>query len=394
MKGEQALVPKLRFGEFESEWAAHSLKSLLTHVVDNRGKTPPTEKQGIPLIEANAVGDRKINYSVCSKYVTQSTFNDWFRKYLDSGDTVFTTVGSTAECSFYIGEKVAAIAQNLVGLRFGKQNSAFMFYAISTKSNQEKFKRIQMGAVQPSIKVSQMIHIKLDTPSLPEQEKIAAFLTSVDDRIDQLKRKKSLLQYYKKGAMQKLFSQELRFKDEQGKDFPDWEEKRVCDMFTVTRGKVLAVPKMNSEPDDEYKYPVFSSQTKQNGLTGYYNQFLFKNAITWTTDGANAGDVKYRKGQFYCTNVCGVLLSDQGYANTFVASALNTVTHKYVSYVGNPKLMSNVMSEILISVPTSIPEQTKIANFLSSLDQKIEQIDTQITQTQSFKKGLLQQMFA
>jgi type I restriction enzyme S subunit len=59
----------------------------------------------------------------------------------------------------------------------------------------------------------------------------------------------------------------------------------------------------------EAPYPVYSSQTKNNGLAGYYSDFLYENAITWTTDGANAGDVNYRSGKFYCTNVCGVLLS-------------------------------------------------------------------------------------
>jgi hypothetical protein len=88
-----------------------------------------------------------------------------------------------------------------------------------------------------------------------------------------------------------------------------------------------------------------------------------------------------------------VLISNRGYANECVAAILGTVTRRYVSYVGNPKLMNNVMSEISISVPSSIAEQTKIANFLSALDRKIETVIAQITHIQTFKKGLLQQMF-
>ena len=79
---------------------------------------------------------------------------------------------------------------------------------------------------------------------------------------------------------------------------------------------------------------------------GYYNKFLFNSAITWTTDGANAGTVKYRNGRFYCTNVCGVLLSDAELANKANAEALNNIAWKYVSKVGHPKLMNNVMGEI------------------------------------------------
>lgn len=230
-------------------------------------------------------------------------------------------------------------------------------------------------------------------PTLPEQRKIADFLTAVDGRIQQLSQKEALLQDYKKGVMQQLFTQALRFKDDLGNEFPDWEEKRVEEMFQVTRGKVLAMPETHSQRSPEFQYPVYSSQTSNNGLAGYYDTFLFRDAITWTTDGANAGDVKFRKGEFYCTNVCGVLLSDNGYANEFVAAMLGTVTRKHVSYVGNPKLMNNVMSQISISVPSSLAEQTKIANFLTALDRKIESVSQQIALTQTFKRGLLQQMF-
>ena len=101
---------------------------------------------------------------------------------------------------------------------------------------------------------------------------------------------------------------------------------------------------------------------------GYYKDFLFDSAITWTTDGANAGTVKYRKGLFYCTNVCGVLLSDNGYANKANAEALNNIAWKYVSKVGNPKLMNNVMAEIEFSICKSIDEQQKISQLLDEID--------------------------
>lgn len=104
---------------------------------------------------------------------------------------------------------------------------------------------------------------------------------------------------------------------------------------------------------------------------GYYSDYLYQNAITWTTDGANAGTVKFRSGKFYCTNVCGVLLSEEGTANKAVAEALNAVAWKYVSHVGNPKLMNNVMAEIEIIIPKSINEQMKISAYLDSLDNLI-----------------------
>lgn len=172
-----------------------------------------------------------------------------------------------------------------------------------------------------------------------------------------------------------------------------WESKKVSDVFHVTRGQVLAVPKMTQEPTEASPYPVFSSQTKNNGLTGYYSDYLFENAVTWTTDGAKAGDVRYRSGKFYCTNVCGVLISEDGFANQFASESLNRITHKYVSYVGNPKLMNNVMGGIQYYLPT-LPEQRKIASFLSAVDTKIAQLARKKALLEDYKKGCMQQIFS
>ena len=142
-------------------------------------------------------------------------------------------------------------------------------------------------------------------------------------------------------------------------------------MFKITRGNVLPVTMTAESQSDEKPYPVYSSQTKEQGLMGYYKEYLFEDAITWTTDGANAGTVNYRSGKFYCTNVCGVLLSDNNKANQMVSEALNRVSKSYVSYVGNPKLMNNVMADIEIKVPCSSIEQEKIGKYFEQLDHLI-----------------------
>ena len=175
----------------------------------------------------------------------------------------------------------------------------------------------------------------------------------------------------------------LRF---QGFTIP-WTEIEIGKAFQVTRGYVLPATVVRQDASEEYIYPVYSSQTKDNGLMGYYNDYLYENAITWTTDGANAGTVHYRSGKFYCTNVCGVLLSDEGNANRCVAEILGSVSKKYVSYVGNPKLMNNVMSEIKIYVPT-IAEQKKIDAFISVIDHRIEKQQELIEYLKKYKRGL------
>lgn len=172
-----------------------------------------------------------------------------------------------------------------------------------------------------------------------------------------------------------------------------WTEIEIGKAFQVTRGYVLPTTVVRQDASEEYIYPVYSSQTKDNGLMGYYNDYLYENAITWTTDGANAGTVHYRPGKFYCTNVCGVLLSDEGNANRCVAEILGSVSKKYVSYVGNPKLMNNVMSEIKIYVPT-IDEQKRIDDFISVIDHRIDKQLKLIEHLKKYKRGLLQAIFS
>ena len=171
-----------------------------------------------------------------------------------------------------------------------------------------------------------------------------------------------------------------------------WKEIKIGDIFKVTRGNVLSSALVSSEKSNGYTYPVFSSQTKDDGLMGYYNEFLFEDAITWTTDGANAGTVHFRKGKFYCTNVCGVLLNSYGYANRCIAEILGRVSKRYVSYVGNPKLMNNVMSEICIYIP-SLAEQSHIDDFLLVLDKKIEKQRQLVDSLKKYKRGVIQHIF-
>ena len=172
-----------------------------------------------------------------------------------------------------------------------------------------------------------------------------------------------------------------------------WEQRKVAEMFKITRGYVLAAPLTDENPSDVKPYPVYSSQTKDNGLMGYYKDYLYEDAITWTTDGANAGTVNYRDGKFYCTNVCGVLLADKVTPNQMIAEALNNVAKGHVSYVGNPKLMNNVMAEITISLPTSEKEREAISAFFDQIDNLITLHQRKLEQMKSFKSGMLQKMF-
>jgi len=178
------------------------------------------------------------------------------------------------------------------------------------------------------------------------------------------------------------------------KGFTDaWEQRKVKDLFKVTRGNVLAATLTSEKKTEDASYPVYSSQTKQNGLMGYYKEFLYEDAITWTTDGSNAGTVNYRAGKFYCTNVCGVLLSNEIKANQMIAEALNNIAKKYVSYVGNPKLMNNVMADIEIKLPSQEKERDTISSFFCDLDNLITLHQRKLLKLKNVKKAMLEKMF-
>ena len=375
-------VPKLRFKEFSGEWKEKKLGDIAKVTM---GQSPDSNSYndnniGLPLIQGNAdCKNRKTNPRIFTSQKTKECFvNDIIM-------TVRAPVGAVSKSYHH-----ACIGRGVCSIK-AKESNNFLYQFLIDYEN--KWTKYSQGSTFTAVNGNDIKGLKLNIPIIKEQEKIASFLTSIDTKIEQLTKKEELLQQYKKGVMQKIFNQEIRFKADDESEFCEWKEKKVSEMFDVTRGYVLAVTKMSEQKTEEFQYPVYSSQTKNKGLTGYFNEYLYEDSITWTTDGANAGDVNFRKGKFYCTNVCGVLKSSKGYANECIAQILNSVTERYVSYVGNPKLMNNTMGTIKIKIPSSIEEQNKIANFLSSIDTKIEQVQKQLEQTKEFKKALLQQMF-
>jgi len=170
-----------------------------------------------------------------------------------------------------------------------------------------------------------------------------------------------------------------------------WLQKKVSDLCDLGRGRVISAQEIELKPGI---YPVFSSQSQKRGEMGRIDTYDFDGEyITWTTDGAYAGTVFYRTGRFNCTNVCGTLHAKSSQLSMeFLAYKISTVAKKHVSYVGNPKLMNNVMSNIGLSLPEDPAEQTQIAAILSTIDRAIEQTEAIIAKQQRIKTGLMQDL--
>ena len=304
--------------------------------------------------------------------------------YLYDGQTICIGRKGTIDKPIFHSGKIWTVDTLYYTYNFIDIEVKFIYYLLLTID----WMSLNEATGVPSLTSDRIKQIALALPPIAEQRAIAEALSDVDGLIAALDKKIAKNRLLKQGAMQQLLTGKKRlpgFTDE-------WVEKKVKDVFRVTRGYVLATNKVVERPDGYYKYPVFSSQTQNNGVMGYYSDYLFEDAITWTTDGANAGEVNYRQGKFYCTNVCGVLISEEGYANECVASIINMVAKSHVSYIGNPKLMNNVMADIEICIPPSIKEQQAIATILSNMDKEIADLEAQRDKYRLLKSGMMQKL--
>ncbi|WP_300707138.1 restriction endonuclease subunit S [uncultured Brachyspira sp.] len=214
------------------------------------------------------------------------------------------------------------------------------FYELYFKSNiwnKQAYNIANFGARfdRMNITDNDFFNMPISVPPLAEQEKIAEILSLWDKAIEQTKELIAYKEKQKKGLMQKYI-------------YPTKNKVsyRIGKLFNLSRGRVISKQEIE---ENQGIYPVYSSQTSNNGILGFINTYDYDDElITWTTDGANAGKVFARKGKFNCTNVCGIAIpKNRDLCNLlYVTSFLNNITKKYVSYVGNPKLMNNVFEEI------------------------------------------------
>lgn len=237
-------------------------------------------------------------------------------------------------------------------------------------------------------KLADWFNWSVNLPELEEQQKIANFLTSVDTKIQQLKHKRTLTQQYKKGVMQQLFSQQVRFKDGDGRDYPEWEKKRlgaVVDYLQPTKYLVE-----NTEYDDSYQTPVLTAG--KTFILGYTNETedVFNNGLPVIIFDDFTTAFKYVDFNFKAKSSAMKILVPKSNVNTkFVYESMGQIRFP----IGEHKRywISEFQYE-KIAYPC-VEEQQKIVDYLCAIDSKILNIKTQITQTETFKKGLLQQMF-
>jgi type I restriction enzyme S subunit len=261
--------------------------------------------------------------------------------------------------------------------------------------------RESVGSDQPFISLTALYKHKVPLPySGIEQQKIADFLSTVDKKISLLKEKHGLLQQYKKGVAQKLFKQEIRMKDENGNAFTDWRIKKGNEIFDVISNKkhdsdlpILAITQEHGAiPRDLINYQV---QVTDTSVSGY--KVVDKGDYIISLRSFQGG-IEYSKYKGICSPAYIILrpsvkINDDFFRYYLKTSDFIQEMKKRLEGIRDGKILSyKYFSEINLPYP-SIDEQNKIAAFLNAIDKKIGIVNQQIELTQTFKKGLLQQLF-
>jgi type I restriction enzyme S subunit len=386
----EKLLPQLRFPEFESSLTALKLDDVVTF---KSGGTPPKENESywngdIPWISAASMQGKY--YSKSDRTITEEGLKKG-SKLAIKGSLLILVRGSMLFNKIPLGitERDVAFNQDLKSLLVNnRSNTEYLYQWFSSKENLILDKVGGTGIGAGKLDTDDLKNLKLYLPSLPEQTKIATFLTAVDEKLTALKQKKTLLEQYKKGVMQKIFSQQMRFKDDDGNDFPDWEEKKLGDCLEYLQPTKYLVS--STEYNNSYKTPVLTAG--KTFILGYTNE---SNGIFETNLPVIIFDDFTTATQFVDfpfkakSSAMKILRVKVGANIKFMYETMRIMKYELG---GHERHWISKFAPMDILIP-SLPEQTKIANFLAAIDKKINHCQGQIEKAGIWKKGLLQQLF-
>ena len=370
-------VPNLRFPEFSGEWVTKSINDLAVVI---GGGTPDTTVKSywdgeIQWFTPSEIGKNKYVDSSL-RTITEVGLNNSSAKLLPPNTILLSSRATIGECSLSLRE--CATNQGFQCLVSKKCNVDFLYYLIQTKK--KDLIRKSCGSTFLEISANEVRKIQVSVPSDVEQQKIAELLSLIDERIAT---QNKIIEDLKK--LKSAISLKMLHSD-------SWEQFKIQDIASIGRGRVISSVEISQQENP--LYPVYSSQTSNDGIMGYLDDFMFEGEyISWTTDGANAGTVFYRNGKFNCTNVCGLLKLKKGFDAHFVSLVLAEATRMYVSTnLANPKLMNNTMGNIQIRLP-KLEEQKRISVVFRKLHGLLETHNSLIIKYSKQKQYLLSQMF-
>ena len=395
-------VPKLRFKEFDGGWTKSTIQFfmdnnfILDQMDGTHGELYPKSEEfsatGVPYISATDFSFGDVNFATCKRLPIERA--KLFKKGIaKNGDVLFAhnaTVGPVAILKTDLDFVILSTTATYYRCEATYLNNHYLKNYFESDFFVQQYFGIMSQSTRNQVPITTQRKLNIAVPNIQEQTKIASFLSAVDEKISQLTQKHELLSQYKQGMMQKLFSQQLRFKADDGSEFGEWENSYIGNECKITTGN-----KDTQNKVDDGLYPFFVRSQTVEKINSYS---MDCEAILTSGDGVGVGkNYHYMNGKFdfhqrvYCLyefseRLIGrylyIYFSNYFYDRVKRLSAKNSVD----------SVRMDMISKMEIKLPC-LEEQTKIANFLSAIDQKIEVVAQQIEQAKTWKTGLLQQMF-
>ena len=404
---EVAHTPQLRFPEFIGEWDVTNFGNISSI---KRGASPRPISSPKWFDKDSSVGWVRISDVTKSKkylkkteqYLSEDGINR--SRKVDKGNLIMSicaTIGKPIYTNFNV-----CIHDGFIVFDSLSEDKGFIYYLL--EKIQKKWYRYGQPGTQVNLNSDIVSSEIFSIPTKPEQQKIAAFLAAVDSKIEQLSKKQALLGEYKKGLMQQIFSQAIRFKADDGSEFPDWEDNTIDKALHSYK---LGGNYSNSEAVTDYPLIKMGNLDRGNIKLNKL-QYINTEENIDDSDKINYGDLFFNTRNtldlvgkvaiwrdelpcaYYNSNLMKMEFSDNFFMNYRFNSfdgikALRRVATGTTSVAA---IYTKDLLKIKFSLPT-LSEQQKIANFLSSIDTKIEQAGKQLDESKQFKKALLQQMF-
>jgi type I restriction enzyme S subunit len=394
---KMAHIPKLRFPEFVEPWKTDRVDSFVKRVsnpvaveLDSMYRQIGVRSHGKGIfhkepVTGKSLGEKRVFWVHPKAFVVNIVFG-WEQAVALTSDMEEGYVASHRFPMFVPVEKKTDL--NFLLLFFLRKRGKYLLGLASP------------GGAGRNKTLGQNEFAKLDVtfPPLLEQQEIAAFVGAVDKKLEVLRRKHELLRIYKRGMMQKIFSQELRFKAEDGTEFPDCLEKRLGEIAIVQMGQS---PDSSSYNDSGVGVPLIQGNADlANGLTKP-RRFTSK-PTKLCEEGSILLSVRAPVGELALSihraclgrGVCSIR-ARKHYSNTFLYQWLLWFEKQWIR-IGQGSTFTAISGDDIRKLKILMPvfdEQQKIAAFLSAIDAKIDAVAEQIYKMKQFKKGLLQQMF-
>lgn len=398
MKQGTQKAPKLRFKQFNDDWDKLKIDQIGITINGLTGKSGVDFNEGDPYITYKQIFDK--SEIDIKNFGLVKISNDEKQNKIQYGDILFTTSSESPEevgfSSAYLERNINPYLNSfsfaLRPISLEKTDTNFLKFIFISPSFRRKVIKLAQGSTRYNISKTEFKKIDLMIPNNKEQIEISNLLNQVENYIENLKSQKEELEKYKKGIMQKIFSQQIRFKDENGNNFPDWENKNLNNISKIIKG--MQLNKSNLETN--YKnglFAVINGGTLPSGYTEDFN--TTKNTITISEGGNSCGYVNLIKEDFWCGGHCYKLTEidtncDYNYLFNYLKFIQKEIMKLRVGS-GLPNIQRKDIEKISIPIPSN-KEQNKISKFFNEINKKIEINESKINLAEEWKKGLMQQM--